>query len=628
MRLVSAEVLNYKGIRRARLEDMGDLPVVVISGRNGTGKSLLLEAIVGAWSGRSGQFPARIGPWANESVVDLTVGFTQPELDAIEGWHEQTEGVPVPRGGVYRLRQTWHASGSGGADVQDSVVRVVRQGHFQRLHPFAVMDFLSSTRVLSLGGPPTIDLPMLTPDRLEQERSNMLDAAIVQRSLVSMPSVANFLATLDYQALLAGREGQEPSGDYELIAGTLRSATGKTLLLPRTSPTEGSVIEVELPDGHRHALSDLSTGEQETLALAYFARRLSASGGILCLDEPEQHLHPTLQAAIFAGLRGIAERAQVLVVSHSVNLIVSAPTEALFQVSAAEESDVNQVSRVRDEAARVQLVGDLGVSPADLLQSDMLVVVEGETDSRILRALFPLEFGRVHVLVAGGGKAVQSAYDTLVETPLNVPWLCVMDRDLMSAEEVEESKQARPRLHIWPRREIESMLLEPALLGAVLSGVQPDFSSDPSELLAAAAAPLLEDVCEAQVLRELARRVPSPAAAQGSRFEKVQAHLRADSEVFLARADLVDTVAAEVRAKLESDWADTWPVLADPKVILSRLQAAVSIFRDSGALLDALVAKAKDDAGLRPAGLEDLRSEIATALGVADVTGSVNDEQH
>ena len=109
----------------------------------------------------------------------------------------------------------------------------------------------------------------------------MLDQFINQRAPMSLPSVGSYLVTLDYQNFLATRQNLDVTDDYEVLQAAFDSATGKTLLLPQYDPARGSNIEIQIPSGHRHSLGDLSSGEQEMLAMMYFVRRLSASGGIL-----------------------------------------------------------------------------------------------------------------------------------------------------------------------------------------------------------------------------------------------------------------------------------------------------------------------------------------------------------
>lgn len=408
----------------------------------------------------------------------------------------------------------------------------------------------------------------------------------------------------------------EVTNEYARLAEAFNEAAAKELLEPRYDPARGSNIEIQLSSGHRHGLGDLSSGEQEMLALLYFVRRLSAAGGILCLDEPEQHLHPTLQAALFEGMRDVASRAQVLVVSHSVNLIAAAPMAGLVQVGTPASAELNQASRLRDEPARAQLMAELDITPADLLQSDMLLVVEGDTDSQVLRAMFPVELGRVHSVVAGSGRQVLAAYDILDKTPAGVPWLCLRDRDLLTDNEVTQLEQAKPRLHIWPRRAIESNLLYAPLIAAVFESMGRLMTvPEAQQALDDAAAPLQEEVLAGIVQAELSRQVPAPSAATvGNRFDKMAAQLREYAEVNTLRAHAVTRVAEEQRVLLDGRWASDWSVLVDPKVTLKRLTSALGIFQTVSDLTAALIARVRDDPEVRPSSLEDFRARIAAIL--------------
>lgn len=464
MRLASFRIENYKGIARAELTGLAGEAVVTISGRNGTGKSLMLEALVGAWSGRF-QMSGRVGPWADSLSVEIEVSLTEEEWAQVDAWHEQNHGgQPAPRDDGLRMRMEANRSGSWGTPLSPTAVQILRNGAFQREHPFGLIDFLPANRLVPSTPAPSVELGMLNWERVEQERHQMLDQFINQRSPMSLPNVASYLVTLDYQTFLGQRQGLSVDNEYERLASAFGAATGKKLLLPEYDPSRGSNIEIQLPSSHKHGLADLSSGEQEMLAMMYFVRRLSAAGGVLCIDEPEQHLHPTLQAALFDAMQGMADRAQILVVSHSVNLIAAAPISALVQVVAPTALEANQASRLTDIPAKLELVSALGITPADVAQSDVILVVEGDTDAQWLRAAFPIELGRAHVLVAGSANQVVDAHNTLAKIPSGIPWLCVRDRDLLTDEEVAELNARYPKMHIWARRAIESLLLDENLI--------------------------------------------------------------------------------------------------------------------------------------------------------------------
>lgn len=613
MRVSSFTIRNYKGIAFAEMDSLATEPVITISGRNGTGKSLLLEALVGAWSGRY-DMRQRVGPWADELLIAIGVHLTPNEQDEVSLWHQRIHNSPLQGDEfTFELRADLSA---GHAPVETNAVRILRDAQFQKEHRFGVIDFLPANRLVPSVPTASVDLAMLTRDRVEQERYQMLDQFINQRSPVSLPSVSNFLVTLDYQALLASRQGMEGTNEYQRLADAFVASTGKILLEPAYDPVKGSNVEIELQSGHRHQLPDLSSGEQEMLAMMYFVRRLSASGGILCIDEPEQHLHPTLQASVFDAMQDLADRAQVLVVSHSVNLITAAPLSGLAQVSPPRDTTTNQIQRLTDLPGRLELMGSLGISAADLFQSDLLLVVEGDTDAQWLRALFPIELGRAHIVVAGSANQVMGAHETLSKTPAGLPWLCLRDRDLLTEEEVRDLQTKYARLHIWPHRAIESMFLDPALIEAVITslGAQPQ-PGEVASWLVQSAEPLKDEVLGQLVERRLSKVHPAPSAGgEGDRYKKMELQYREYAVVNQKRADAIaDIVLSETKA-LEVQWADSWQTLVNPKPVMAQLVQRIGIFKSQTAMMSALIARAREDKDLRPQALEDLRTRIAELL--------------
>lgn len=616
VRFDAFEIRNYKGIALAQLDGLASEAVVTISGRNGTGKSLLLEAIVGCWAQRY-SMPSRVGPWGDELSISLTVHLTEEEWAAVDNWHTRFQGGPAARDGDVTFQLVATRAGNQAVQRDSTVLQTLRNPQFQREYPFSVVDFLPANRLVPSTPSATVDLGLLNVERVEQERWQMLDQFINQRAPMSMPSVSNYLVTLDYQAFLAARQGLAIGNEYERLADSFLGSTGKSLLLPEYDPARGSNIEVQLPAGQRHSLGDLSSGEQEMLAMMYFVRRLSAAGGVLCIDEPEQHLHPTLQASLFEAMQGMAERAQVLVVSHSVNLISAAPLSGLVQLKAPSDATTDQVQRLEDQPGRVELVAALGITPADLFQSDVLLVVEGDTDSQWLRSLFPVEMGRAHVMVAGSRSQVIDAHETLIQAPTGIPWLCLIDRDLMSDDEVRVLTERHRNLHVWPRRAFESVLLDAPLIVRTLTSTGKDDVDEAvvERWLIEAAETLKDEVLAQLVDREVSRKFPAPpAGVTGSRYERMEEQLRAYADVNRARADAVQEALESERALLDVRWATDWPALVNPKPVLAQTNQKVALFKTPAALISALVARAREDDDVRPTALNEFRARLNAAL--------------
>jgi hypothetical protein len=300
-------------------------------------------------------------------------------------------------------------------------------------------------------------------------------------------------------------------------------------------------------------------------------------------------------------------------------------------MSAPLSPEQNQVQRLTDDQEMLDLIAVLGVTPADLYQSDLLLVVEGETDAQWLKKLFPVELGRARVITAGSSKQVRAAHETLSRFPVGMPWLCMIDRDLRTEEEIRDIRSRYDHLFVWPRREIESMVIDARLVAAVMAGNGSDVTeSDVAAMMRTIADGLCEEVVASLLDAELCRRFPGPGKqTSGSRLERMEQNLRGYAQMNGDRADALREVYVALRVRLDSEWANDWPILVDPKPIFARLSQQLGVFRSGDDLLNALFARAGADPSVRPAQLDDfgrcLRSLLDARESVASSTSGAQE---
>jgi predicted ATPase len=620
MRISEISIDNFKGLAHASLSDMADEAVIVISGRNGTGKSQVLNALAALWNEQFNQ-DLQVGPYGDECRISMSVQLSDVESSAVSSWSQRVHGVAYKSNGSHtvsirmnkasRTMQTYEGA-------PDPVMSVLRNPSFQQEYPFARLDYIPATRSLISSTTPAVNLGMFRAENELQERRQLIATTLSAESpTMSLPDIASYLATLDYQGLIGARQGVEYPDEYGLIAKAFHDATAKKILRPVMDRESGeSGIYVEVSEGVIHPIDKLSSGEKSLLGLMYFVRRLSASGGVLLLDEPEQHLHPTLQAALFEAMKELADRAQVIVVSHSTNLISTVPVSGLLEVRPASESKENQLTRLTAQPNKMSLLAELGLTPAQVLQTDGLLVVEGKTDQQFLSAVLPVESGRVHILVAGDSSQVLAAHRTLSGLSLGIPWLCVRDRDLLTDEERSALIGAHENLHVWEYRAIESHLLNADLVHAVMMSLGKDVSlTEVESAMGRAFDPLREEVLGGLVEAELTRRFPPPGrASQGSRFEKIKWQYEQYAAVNQDRADALTDVEEEQRRSVAAVWPTEWRRLVDPKTALACLNAELRLFKSAEDLKRALLVRARDDLAVRPSGIEALRVRLVSAL--------------
>ncbi|MCH8881735.1 MAG: AAA family ATPase [Planctomycetes bacterium] len=122
-------------------------------------------------------------------------------------------------------------------------------------------------------------------------------------------------------------------------------------------------------------IGSFGDGIQHLLLLAF--EFLQREDNVFLIEELETHLHPTMQRRIWAFARKNS-RSQFIVTTHSNVLLDAATTDQVFHVT--YDGDKSEIAPAFSQPKLRDILDDIGARPSDILQSNVVIWVEGPTD--------------------------------------------------------------------------------------------------------------------------------------------------------------------------------------------------------------------------------------------------------
>ena len=292
--------------------------------------------------------------------------------------------------------------------------------------------------------------------------------------------------------VLSRLESSDAVRDIETIRASLAPVQDSlTRVLPHLrfaglgDPTsEGSFYFTR--DGIREfRYENLSGGEKAVfdLLLDFHLAATELGTPLMCLDEPEIHLNPAVQASVLTELMGLLpDGSQLWIATHSVGMIRRAfdiSAEAPDQVAFLDLGQVDGPApdvRLRPSLPSRQLLREaMSIALDDLatlLAPEVLVICEGSQDSdrkkawdeRIYRQIFRDLYQRVEFKSSGGKSELDQAAALASLIAPGTTILKLRDRDDLTSDSRARLLADDPNLRVLELRSLESYLLADEVL--------------------------------------------------------------------------------------------------------------------------------------------------------------------
>jgi energy-coupling factor transporter ATP-binding protein EcfA2 len=324
--------------------------LIVLVGRNGSGKSTVLQAIASVLGTATGELnspdelewpgfdlPLANAAWARPIAIEVEVEFCQEEIEATREYFARTHMAEDPdksTPGDYLTVQLQYKPEERRVEAPSAAAFFQFRGR-----RYARMIFSHSEEGRRLfdrvGGVFWYTEQRTTNSIAPFERNGQLvtlaDIDLLRRRLSDWFHFHERVRRGEYKLRPGQRDFyQEIEQAYQTVFPGHRFEGP----VPRTDPDE---ILAEpwfyLFDGeHQHELGEMSGGERATFPMIFDFAYWNINHSVVLIDELELHLHPPLQQGLLKALRGLGKNNQFIITTHSEAVTSIVPEESIRQL--------------------------------------------------------------------------------------------------------------------------------------------------------------------------------------------------------------------------------------------------------------------------------------------------------
>ncbi len=455
MRLSSFRIENFRNLRLVECSDVPDF--MVICGGNGCGKSALLEALMTAKerAGSYGNFnfdSRAVSVDATKAIIKIELKFSEQERSFVRE-HFGNE-CPETDEIVIEINK-----GGGARAIKRSPPVGQLLSYYDRTTESpGFFDYINAHRH-------TKKFPLQTwdPSVLSEERTKQTLALSEQKFQFTKQYLVG-LKMKDLQDIQQSGNTDikdSLSGIKDLFNRFFAPMEFKDVLIHK-SPFE---FVISTPQGDID-IDDLSSGEKEILTIFIRFHQLKPKGAVILFDEADAHLHPDLERRYLQALKQLSKGNQLLLTTHSPEMMIAAGTDSLYTILKVPPSDgSNQLIRVTHDEQMHTILSDLMGSKGIVSFNQRIIFIEGEdssADLQIYDAAYPPAEYNISFVPVGNSTIVRKTAERvnmlLTASVGFQQYFSIVDGDI--TERFEPDPTGGKRLFHLPVYHVENLLID------------------------------------------------------------------------------------------------------------------------------------------------------------------------
>lgn len=246
--------------------------------------------------------------------------------------------------------------------------------------------------------------------------------------------IERYIVTLIIRSVLKGRE--EKAGNIiKNITSTINSLLSDIKFYTKLIDITPEKPVFESPNGKQISIQDLSGGEKQLFYRAVYLQSLNLHDSIIMVDEPETSLHPTWQQEISKLYQNVGSHNQVIIATHSPQVIASVKPESLFLLAVNEETHKIEVMNMAKAGKQTK-----GLEPNRILKEIMGTPLRDyETEQRIDHVTDLL---RLHPEAFEQPETLKIVDDLIKDLGRQDPFIIRLEHQLLMQRRKQEQRHA------------------------------------------------------------------------------------------------------------------------------------------------------------------------------------------